>query len=247
MQPFTQITFPCIYMSKKEDAGEERSGWMLGDWHMKQMTQCCGELEHQNERLAPHGQARTRSQRLSTRGKRGKDQETTEQGGTSCTPARAEPRETGKHTLPRKIPPDPWEHPSQGRAKGEIRQEDQAADNWKRARPLSNYGWFWKKWVFPPWGLIKYSVSDSDGLQGNLQVMWPTANSWMKGRLKGHDRFFRRFSVEFIVFYLGQASSPAPARSLDPPLINGEWQASFQRQDTQLRHVTARDRMKDLK
>lgn len=146
MQPFKQVTSPCIYVSKKEDTGEERSGWMFGDGltHEANYTvqwragtpewKACTTWTGQDQFFWCPQQ-----QRLSTWGRKGKDPQTTERDVTSCMPGRAKPWEASRHTLP---PPDPWQHPPQGRTKGEIRQEDQSPDNWKRARPLSNYGWF---------------------------------------------------------------------------------------------------------
>lgn len=71
------------------------------------------------------------------------------------------------------------------------------------------------------------------------------------GRLEAHlegrqrRRFFRRFRAEVILF--GSSIQSSLSKVLGLPPINRDWQASLQRQVTQLRQVTATDGMKHLK
>lgn len=107
MQPFIQVTSPCIYMSKKEDTGEERSGWMFGDGltHEANYTvQWRDETPEWKACTTWTGQDQLfwcpQQQRLSMWGRRGKDPQTTERDVTSCMPGRAKPWEASRHTLP---------------------------------------------------------------------------------------------------------------------------------------------------
>lgn len=100
-----------------------------------------------------------------------KRQRPTEGDDTSCMAGRAEPRVAGMITLPGRVPPDPWQHPPQGRTKGEIKQEDQSADNRKKSQA------FVKLW------LVLKEMSFSSLGTNELQCEWQW---WITRQPAGH-------------------------------------------------------------
>lgn len=152
---------------------------------MKPIAQCNEELGQENERLAPHWQARTRptgvpcSRGYPCGGEEAKtDRLRNEMAHPACLVGPSLGRLVGT-----RCPPDPWGHPPQERTKGEIRQlkKSQAFVRlWLVLKEMSfpslgtnKLQWEWQWWIArQPAGHVAHSKQlDERQTEGTWQIL----------------------------------------------------------------------------